>query len=77
MLAFDEACAFTGHAPGGVCSFALPENVKTYLDVSLKRFETVFPAVGSASSAIELNLDELYRYSNAKAWIDVCKLPEA
>ena len=75
MLTFDEACAFTGHAPGGVCSFALPENVKTYLDVSLKRFETVFPAVGSPSSAIELNLDELYKYSNALEWIDVCKLP--
>ena len=54
MLTFDEACAFTGHAPGGVCSFALPENVKTYLDVSLKRFETVFPAAGSSNSAIEM-----------------------
>ena len=47
-----------------------------YLDDSLKRFTTVFPAVGSASSAIELNLDELFRYSKALAWIDVCKLPE-
>ena len=55
--------------------FGINEGIPVYLDESLKRFETVFPAVGSASSAIELNLDELYRYSNAKAWIDVCKLP--
>lgn len=75
MLTFDEACAFTGHAPGGVCSFALPENVKTYLDVSLRRFETVFPAVGSAASAIELTCDELERCcgANFAAWVDVCK----
>ena len=74
MLTFDEACAFTGHAPGGVCSFALPENVKTYLDVSLKRFDTVFPAAGSANSAIEMTCDELEKYSsNFVAWVDVCK----
>ena len=74
MLTFDEACAFTGHAPGGVCSFALPENVKTYLDVSLKRFDTVFPAAGSANSAIEMTCDELEKYSsNFIAWVDVCK----
>ncbi len=74
MLTFDEACAFTGHAPGGVCPFALQGNVKTYLDVSLKRFATVFPAAGSANSAIELTCDELERYSsNFAAWIDVCR----
>ena len=74
MLTFDEACAFTGHAPGGVCSFALAENVKTYLDVSLKRFDTVFPAAGSANSAIEMTCDELEKYSsNFVAWVDVCK----
>ena len=74
MLTFDEACAFTGHAPGGVCSFALPENVKTYLDVSLKRFDTVFPAAGSANSAIEMTCEELERYSsNFSGWVDVCK----
>ena len=74
MLTFDEACAFTGHAPGGVCSFALPENVKTYLDVSLKRFDTVFPAAGSANSAIEMTCEELEKYSsNFVAWVDVCK----
>ena len=74
VLTFDEACEFTGHAPGGVCSFALAENVKTYLDVSLKRFDTVFPAAGSANSAIEMTCDELEKYSsNFVAWVDVCK----
>ena len=77
MLTFDEACTFTGHAPGGVCSFALPENVKTYLDVSLKRFETVFPAAGSSNSAIEMTCEELERYSsNFSGWVDVCKPKE-
>ena len=77
MLTFDEACAFTGHAPGGVCSFALPENVKTYLDVSLRRFETVFPAAGSSNSAIEMTCEELTRYSsNFSGWVDVCKPKE-
>ena len=73
MLTFDEACAFTGHAPGGVCPFALPDGVKTYLDVSLRRFETVFPAAGSASSAIELTIPELEKYSKFDGWVDVCK----
>ena len=77
MLTFDEACAFTGHAPGGVCSFALPENVKVYLDESMKRFETVFPAAGSSNSAIEMTCDELEKYSsNFVAWVDVCKAKE-
>ena len=75
MLTHEEAHTLIGHDVGGVCPFALPENVKVYLDVSLKRFETVFPAVGSPSSAIELNLEELFQYSNAIEWIDVCKLP--
>ena len=65
-----------GHPVGGVCPFGINDGIKVYLDESLKRFETVFPAVGSASSAIELNLDELFRYSKAIEWIDVCKLPE-
>ena len=62
-------------AVGGVCPFALPADVKTYLDVSLRRFETVFPAVGSAASAIELTCDELERCcgANFAAWVDVCK----
>ena len=74
MLTFDEAHTMIGHDPGGVCSFALPENVKTYLDISLKRFETVFPAAGSSNSAIELACEELEKYSsNFGAWIDVTK----
>ena len=77
FLTHEEAVALTGHAVGGVCPFGCNEGIPVYLDVSLKRFETVFPAVGSPSSAIELNLDELFRYSNALEWIDVCKLPEA
>lgn len=78
MLTFEEACEYTGHAPGGVCSFALPENVRTYLDVSMRRFETVFPAAGSSNSAVEMTCDELAKYSsNFTEWIDVCKLREA
>ena len=75
MLTFEEAVERIGHAPGGVCPFALPADVKTYLDVSLRRFHTVFPAVGSAASAIELTCDELERCcgENFVAWVDVCK----
>ena len=76
MLASEEVPEKIGHAVGGVCPFAVNEGVEVYLDDSLRRFETVFPAVGSANSAIELNLDELFKYSNALEWIDVCKLPE-
>ena len=72
MLSPDEALAMTGHAVGGVCPFALPAGIKVYLDVSMRRFETVFPAVGSANSAIELTCDELERYSGGE-WVDVCK----
>ena len=73
MLSFDEAEPLIGHAVGGVCPFAVNEGVKVYLDVSLKRFETVFPACGSSNSAIELSMDELEKYSGAVAWIYVCK----
>jgi len=75
MLTHEEAVERTGHAVGGVCPFALPEDVKTYLDVSLKRFETVFPAVGSDASAIELTCDELQTCCgpNFVSWVDVCK----
>ena len=74
MLTHEEAHTLIGHDVGGVCPFALPENVKVYLDVSLKRFEMVFPAAGSDSSAIELTCEELERYSsNFQAWVDVCK----
>lgn len=77
MLTADEVLELVGHPVGGVCPFGINDGIDVYLDESLKRFETVFPAVGSPSSAIELDLDELFKYSNALEWIDVCKLPEA
>ena len=73
MLTPDEAVALVGHAVGGVCPFAINEGVKVYLDESLKRFETVFPACGSSNSAIELTLSELEAHSAACDWVDVCK----
>ena len=77
MLTTEEVVEFTGHAIGGVCAFAIENpNVKVYTDESLKRFDTVFPACGSSNSAIEFTCDELFRYSNAIEWVDVCKLPE-
>lgn len=76
MLTADEVVKFTGHAIGGVCAFAIENpQVKVYCDESLKRFATVFPACGSSNSAIEFSCEELYRYSNALEWIDVCKIP--
>lgn len=74
MLSFDEAESLTGHAVGGVCPFAVNEGVDIYLDISLKRFNTVFPACGSSNSAIELSLRELEEYSDFIEWIDVCKI---
>ena len=76
MLSFEEVEEKTGHAVGGVCPFAVNDGVKIYLDESIKRFETVFPACGSSNSAIELTPKELEKYSNFIEWIDVCKLPE-
>ena len=73
MLSPGEAESLVGHAVGGVCPFALNEGVKVYLDVSLKRFPTVFPACGSSNSAIELTIPDLERYSGYEAWVDVCK----
>ena len=73
MLTPDEAETLIGHAVGGVCPFAVNDGVTVYLDVSLKRFQTVFPACGSGSSAIELTIEELEKYSSYAAWIDVCK----
>lgn len=73
MLSFDEAEPLVGHAVGGICPFAVNEGVDIYLDVSLKRFSTVFPACGSSNSAIELSLQELEAYSGFIQWIDVCK----
>ena len=76
MPSAEEVLEMVGHPVGGVCPFGINEGIPVYLDESLKRFVTVFPAVGSGNSAIELNLDELYEYSKALEWIDVCKLPE-
>ncbi len=73
MLAPEEAEALIGHAVGGVCPFGINEGVKVYLDSSLKRFETVFPACGSSNSAIELSIAELEKYSGNASWVDVCK----
>ena len=73
MLSHEEAATLIGHAVGGVCPFAVNEGVRVYLDESLKRFETVFPACGSGNSAIELTIPELERYSGFAAWVDVCK----
>lgn len=74
MLTHEEAHDWLGHDVGGVCSFALPENVRVYLDVSLQRFDTVFPAAGSDNSAIELTCAQLQQFSsNFVAWVDVCK----
>ena len=73
MLTPDEALAFTGHAVGGICPFALPCGVEVYLDTSLLRFDTVYPAAGSAASAVELNCDELFKASGALSWETLCK----
>ncbi|MCI8814030.1 MAG: YbaK/EbsC family protein [Lachnospiraceae bacterium] len=73
MLSPGDAENLIGHAVGGVCPFAVNEGVDIYLDVSLKRFETVFPACGSSNSAIELTIPELEKYSGYTKWVDVCK----
>ena len=73
MLSPEEAETLVGHAVGGVCPFAVKEGVRVYLDASLKRFTTVFPACGSANSAIELTIPELEQYSGYVEWVDVCK----
>ena len=73
MLTPEDAIKFTGHAVGGVCPFALPSDVKVFLDESMKRFSTMFPACGSSNSAIEVTLSELEEYSRSQKWIDVCK----
>lgn len=73
MLSPDEAETLIGHGVGGVCPFGINEGVSVYLDHSLRRFETVFPACGSGNSAIELSMEELEKYSGFVSWIDVCK----
>lgn len=73
LLSPEEAASRIGHAVGGVCPFAVNDDVTVYLDESLRRFDTVFPACGSSNSAIELTLEELERYSNCVGWVNVCK----
>jgi len=74
MVAFEDVERLIGHSVGGVCPFAVCDGVKVYLDESLKRFGTVFPACGSANSAIELTIPQLEKYSGYLCWVDVCKL---
>ena len=76
MLTPDEAVTLIGHAVGGVCPFAVNEGVTVYLDESMKRFATVFPACGSSNSAIEMTMADLEQHSGYTAWVDVCKIPE-
>lgn len=73
MLSLEEVEPLIGHAVGGVCPFGVKEGVQVFLDESLKRFKTVFPACGSANSAIELTISELENLSGAAGWVDVCK----
>mgnify|MGYP001953742966 CR=1 FL=1 len=73
MLTPEEVLDQTGHAIGGVCPFGLKKEMDVYLDISMKRFETLFPACGSTNSAIELTCEEIFQYSSAKEWVDVCK----
>lgn len=73
MLSADEVVEQTGHVIGGVCPFGLANDLPVYLDISMKRFSTVFPACGSINSAIQLTCDELYEYSGATSWVDVSK----
>lgn len=73
MIPADQVEAVVGHDVGGVCPFAINEGIDVYLDISLKRFESVFPAAGSGNSAIELTICELEKYSGIKEWVDVCK----
>jgi prolyl-tRNA editing enzyme YbaK/EbsC (Cys-tRNA(Pro) deacylase) len=73
MLTSEEVLQFTGHAVGGVCPFGLKTELRVFLDVSLRRFETIFPACGSSNSAIKLTCEELEQYSSCTKWVDVCK----
>ncbi len=77
MLSFDEVHDLIGHDVGGVCPFGIKDGVEVYLDESLKRFEVVYPACGSANSAVKLTLEELEKVSGYIKWVDVCSIPEA
>ena len=73
MIPFDDVEKYIGHAPGGVCPFGIKDGVKVYLDESLKRMETIYPACGSSKSAVKLTIKELEECSNYEKWVDVCK----
>jgi prolyl-tRNA editing enzyme YbaK/EbsC (Cys-tRNA(Pro) deacylase) len=73
MMSHEEASERIGHDVGGVCPFAVNEGVEVYMDISLRRFEYVYPAAGSSNSVICMPLDELERLSNSLGWVDVCK----
>ncbi len=73
MIPYDEVEAAVGHAPGGVCPFALPESVQVYLDISLKQYDVVYPAAGSDNSAVRITIEQLEKYTGFKEWIDVCR----
>ena len=73
MIAFDQVEELIGHVVGGVCPFGINDNVDVYLDESLKKYDTIYPACGSSNSAVKLTIKELERASNYKEWIDVCK----
>lgn len=77
MLTPEQAVELVGHAVGGVCPFAVNDGVKIYLDESLKKYDTVFPACGSGNSAIEVTIEELERFSGFEAWVDVCKTAQS
>ena len=76
MIPFEQVEEVTGHAPGGVCPFGIKDGIEVYLDESLKRFETVYPAAGDDHSAVRLTIPELEEVSGAKGWVDVCSEPE-
>lgn len=76
MIPFEQVEEVTGHAPGGVCPFGIKDGIEVYLDESLKRFETVYPAAGDDHSAVRLTIPELGKVSGAKGWVDVCREPE-
>ena len=76
MIPFEQVEEVTGHAPGGVCPFGIKDGIEVYLDESLKRFETVYPAAGDDHSAVRLTIPELEEVAGAKGWVDVCREPE-
>ena len=76
MIPYDEVEAYVGHAPGGVCPFGVNEGVAVYLDESLRKFDTVYPAAGNGHTAVKLTLQELEAAAGAEGWVDVCKEPE-